>query len=246
MGFVSAILSAFVFSYVSKWECISFCVSFKTMSVQHNRCYTQTDWIHFYNMKAKTKTKTKIHIDCDSLSLWFIVSQILTELYTRIGTEHNDWRSSILSSLYGLVECTSAKILLAVARVVLVVTSLLCTHLLCSLFSFTLDMFICHLFLFDALHFPLVHGSIFIQFIFKIIPNIPSNGTNCYTMITDFECICSLFSPRSLTLFSFGFPFRFFSLSRFSSWHSYQQTTFPCIIHYTFEQTRSWTLLEAI
>lgn len=67
------------------------------------------------------KTKTKIHIDCDSLSLWFIVSQILTELYTRIGIEHNDWRSSILSSLYGLVECTSAKILLSVARVVLVV-----------------------------------------------------------------------------------------------------------------------------
>lgn len=84
----------------------------------------------------KTKTKTKIHIDCDSLSLWFIVSQILTELYTRIGIEHNDWRSSILSSLYGLVECTSAKILLSVARVVLVVTFLYFIFMLSLSFSF--------------------------------------------------------------------------------------------------------------
>lgn len=34
-----------------------------------------------------------------------------------------DWRSSVLGSLYGLVECTSPKILLAVARVVLAVSA---------------------------------------------------------------------------------------------------------------------------
>lgn len=32
-----------------------------------------------------------------------------------------DWRSSVLGALYGLVECTSPKILISVARVVLVV-----------------------------------------------------------------------------------------------------------------------------
>lgn len=57
---------------------------------------------------------------CSSVGSLF---QILTELYTRVRGVRNDWRSSILSSLYGLVECTSAKILLSVARVVLVVNS---------------------------------------------------------------------------------------------------------------------------
>lgn len=100
--------------------CLCVCGAASTIDDTHRR---PTE----YNMK--TKTKTKIHIDCDSLSLWFIVSQILTELYTRIGVEHSDWRSSILSSLYGLVECTSATILLSVARVVLVVTFLLYSHI---------------------------------------------------------------------------------------------------------------------
>lgn len=41
----------------------------------------------------------------------------------RVKGARGDWRSSVLGSLYGLVECTSAKILLSVARVVLVVSS---------------------------------------------------------------------------------------------------------------------------
>ncbi|XP_031626541.1 armadillo repeat-containing protein 2 isoform X2 [Contarinia nasturtii] len=57
--------------------------------------------------------------DCSEETILHI-NGILTELYTRVKGVRNDWRSSILSALYGLVECTSAKILLSVARVVLV------------------------------------------------------------------------------------------------------------------------------
>lgn len=49
--------------------------------------------------------------------------QILTELYTRVKGARGDWRSSVLGSVYGLVECSSPKILLSVARVVLVVNT---------------------------------------------------------------------------------------------------------------------------
>lgn len=45
--------------------------------------------------------------------------QILSELYTRVKDTKGSWRGAILGSLYGLVECSSPKILLAVARVVL-------------------------------------------------------------------------------------------------------------------------------
>jgi hypothetical protein len=46
------------------------------------------------------------------------MTQILLELYSRVrGTKSN--RGNILQSLYGLVECSSPKILLAIARVVL-------------------------------------------------------------------------------------------------------------------------------
>lgn len=45
--------------------------------------------------------------------------QILSELYTRVKGTKGSWRGAILGALYGLVECTSPKILLAVARVVL-------------------------------------------------------------------------------------------------------------------------------
>lgn len=49
------------------------------------------------------------------------------ELYTRVKDIQSDRRSTILSSLYGLVECTSAKILLSVARVVFAVSPLFVT-----------------------------------------------------------------------------------------------------------------------
>lgn len=49
---------------------------------------------------------------------------ILSELYTRVKGARGGWRGAVLGALYGLVECTSAKILLAVARVVLAVSSL--------------------------------------------------------------------------------------------------------------------------
>lgn len=48
-----------------------------------------------------------------------ICLQILSELYTRVKGTKGSWRGAILGALYGLVECTSPKILLAVARVVL-------------------------------------------------------------------------------------------------------------------------------
>lgn len=48
---------------------------------------------------------------------------ILSELYTRVKGARGGWRGAVLGALYGLVECTSAKILLAVARVVLAVSS---------------------------------------------------------------------------------------------------------------------------
>jgi armadillo repeat-containing protein 2 len=41
------------------------------------------------------------------------------ELYARIKDTKGSWRGAILGALYGLVECHSPKILLAVARVVL-------------------------------------------------------------------------------------------------------------------------------
>jgi len=49
--------------------------------------------------------------------------QILLELYTRVRKqERNFKRAFILGGLYGLVECTSPRVLLAVARVVLAVS----------------------------------------------------------------------------------------------------------------------------
>lgn len=51
-----------------------------------------------------------------------ISSQILNELYSRVKGARGEWRSSVLGALYGLVECTSSKILLSVARVVLAVS----------------------------------------------------------------------------------------------------------------------------
>lgn len=57
-----------------------------------------------------------------SLSLCYCF-QILLELYTRVHKqERNFKRAFILGGLYGLVECTSPRILLAVARVVLAVS----------------------------------------------------------------------------------------------------------------------------
>lgn len=50
-----------------------------------------------------------------------LINGILTELYTRVKGARGSWRGAVLGALYGLVECTSAKILLSVARVVLVV-----------------------------------------------------------------------------------------------------------------------------
>lgn len=114
------------FSYVFKWAYLSL-----------KRCL----WMWYKNEKSYWLCV------CVCLSLWFIVSQILIELYTRIGIEHNDWRSSILSSLYGLVECTSATILLSVARVVLVVK--IYTPSLCVFFFFSSSFLIHLLFLFS-------------------------------------------------------------------------------------------------
>lgn len=51
----------------------------------------------------------------------FFILQILTELYSRVRGARGKWRSAVLGALYGLVECTSSKILLSVARVVLAV-----------------------------------------------------------------------------------------------------------------------------
>jgi hypothetical protein len=51
--------------------------------------------------------------------------QILNELYSRIKGARGEWRSFVLGALYGLVECTSSKVLLSVARVVLAVSVLL-------------------------------------------------------------------------------------------------------------------------
>lgn len=48
--------------------------------------------------------------------------QILNELYVRVKGARGEWRGAVLGSLYGLVECESPKILLSVARVVLVVS----------------------------------------------------------------------------------------------------------------------------
>lgn len=49
---------------------------------------------------------------------------ILAELYTRVKGARGDWRGAVLGALYGLVECTAARILVSVARVVLVVSDL--------------------------------------------------------------------------------------------------------------------------
>lgn len=48
--------------------------------------------------------------------------KILTELYTRVKDIDAERKSTILCALYGLVECTSARVLLCVARVVLAVS----------------------------------------------------------------------------------------------------------------------------
>lgn len=47
--------------------------------------------------------------------------QILTELYSRVKGARGRWRCAVLGALYGLVECSSSRILLSVARVVLAV-----------------------------------------------------------------------------------------------------------------------------
>lgn len=49
--------------------------------------------------------------------------QILTELYSRVKGARGRWRCAVLGALYGLVECSSSKILLSVARVVLAVST---------------------------------------------------------------------------------------------------------------------------
>lgn len=51
----------------------------------------------------------------------------MTELYTRVKGARGEWRGAVLGALYGLVECTSPKILVSVARVVLVVSTYLMT-----------------------------------------------------------------------------------------------------------------------
>lgn len=50
-----------------------------------------------------------------------LINGILTELYTRVKGAKGNWRGAVLGALYGLVECSSAKVLLGVARVVLAV-----------------------------------------------------------------------------------------------------------------------------
>lgn len=47
---------------------------------------------------------------------------ILAELYTRVKGARGEWRGAVLGALYGLVECAAARILVSVARVVLVVS----------------------------------------------------------------------------------------------------------------------------
>lgn len=51
-----------------------------------------------------------------------LLLQILTELYSRVKGARGRWRCAVLGALYGLVECSSSKILLSVARVVLAVS----------------------------------------------------------------------------------------------------------------------------
>lgn len=58
--------------------------------------------------------------------------QILQELYTRVRKQERGCkRGFILGGLYGLVECSSPRVLLAVARVVLAVSA--------QLYPFSLD-----------------------------------------------------------------------------------------------------------
>lgn len=57
----------------------------------------------------------------ENLNYLFLFYKILTELYLRVKGARGEWRGAVLGSLYGLVECESPKILLSVARVVLVV-----------------------------------------------------------------------------------------------------------------------------
>lgn len=51
-----------------------------------------------------------------------LISGILQEIHTRIKETSGSWRGAVLSALYGLVECNSAKVLLAVAKVILAVS----------------------------------------------------------------------------------------------------------------------------
>ncbi|XP_055905580.1 armadillo repeat-containing protein 2 [Eupeodes corollae] len=79
-----------------------------------------------YDLLAQTSTETltdmlKEHSgikECTDETIQHIYA-ILLELYNRIRSTHGTWRSAVLGGLYGLVECTSPKILLAIARVVL-------------------------------------------------------------------------------------------------------------------------------
>ncbi|XP_059619203.1 armadillo repeat-containing protein 2 [Phlebotomus argentipes] len=64
-------------------------------------------------LKAHTGVK-----ECTDESVQHITG-ILTELYSRVKGARGGWRGAVLTALYGLVECASPKVLLAVARVVL-------------------------------------------------------------------------------------------------------------------------------
>lgn len=52
-----------------------------------------------------------------------LITGILQELHTRLREASGSWRGAVLSALYGLVECNSAKVLLAVAKVILAVSN---------------------------------------------------------------------------------------------------------------------------
>ncbi|XP_055855262.1 armadillo repeat-containing protein 2 [Episyrphus balteatus] len=79
-----------------------------------------------YDLLAQTSTETltdmlKQHSGLKEVTDETVqhINAILLELYNRIRCTEGCWRTAVLGGLYGLVECTSAKILLAVARVVL-------------------------------------------------------------------------------------------------------------------------------
>lgn len=54
-----------------------------------------------------------------------LITGILQELHSRLKDASGSWRGAVLSALYGLVECNSAKVLLSVAKVILAVRILI-------------------------------------------------------------------------------------------------------------------------